>query len=141
MKRYDWETKHRPLMTDQLIPFLQSKGVDETFAMMGFCYGSWLTMTAYNDETIASHVTCGLHYHPSSELMEKTTFGGDDIALCHGRHKPQLVHATKHESDNWKPADGAAHRALEANGNVPEVRYTLAPDSQNHGFMSRCAWM
>ena len=133
-KKFPWETNGKQLYTEQIIPFLSSKGVDK-FALMGFCYGSWYTMRACNEDEIAKHVTCGIHFHPSVELIEKT-FGGDDVALCATAQKPQMLHATKNESDNWKP-NGAAHKLLEENDKVEEVQYSIAPTSQSHGFMTR----
>lgn len=135
VRRFPWDTKQRFLFKDQLIPFLQSKGI-EKFALLGFCYGTWLALRACNDEDIVDHVTCAIHFHPSVEVME-TFFGRkEDVALCKTAQKPQLFHATKNESANWKP-NGTAHRALEENPNVPEVQFTLAPNSQSHGFMTR----
>jgi dienelactone hydrolase len=135
MKTFPWETSGKLVFTEQLIPFLQSKGI-EKFAMMGFCYGSWTIMKACNEESIVEHVTCGIHFHPSSEGVEKTVFGRDDIALCTTCAKPQMIHATKMESDNWKP-NGAAHKALQENDKVSDVEFSLAPPSQSHGFMTR----
>jgi dienelactone hydrolase len=134
VKRYPWSEKHQYLFKDQLIPFLQSKGI-EKFALMGFCYGCWIIMKACNDDVIAEHVTCGIHYHPSAEAIE-STFGGNDIDLCKTVKRPQLIHATKNESSKWKPG-GAAHKALEENENCPEVQFSLAPKTQSHGFMTR----
>ncbi|CAB9526347.1 Dienelactone hydrolase family protein [Seminavis robusta] len=135
IQRYPWDGNLQYLCKDQLIPYLQSKGV-EKFAMMGFCFGSWMILKACNDDAIAEHVTCGIHFHPASELMEKNHFGGDDVGLCRTCKGPQLIHATKNESANWKP-DGAAHKALEENENVQEVQFTLARNTQSHGFMTR----
>ncbi|CAE7218610.1 unnamed protein product, partial [Symbiodinium natans] len=135
MKRYPWDGNLECLCKDQLIPYLRSKGV-EKFAMLGFCYGSWIIMKACNDDAIAEHVTCGIHFHPASELLEKTAFGRDDVGLCRTCKRPQLMHATKQESDNWKP-DGAAHKALQENENVPEVQFSLARSTMSHGFMTR----
>ena len=135
LKQYPWDAHHQPLITKQLLPYLASKDVAK-FAMIGMCYGSWLTMKCCNDPEIVQHVSCGIHYHPSSELMEKSTFGRDDIALCQRCSKPQLIHATKNESDAWKP-NGKAHQAFIDNPNVPEIQFSLAPNTQSHGFMTR----
>lgn len=135
MRRYPWESKIQPMIVNHLIPYLENKGV-KRFAMLGFCFGSWVIMKACNDDAIAPRVTCGIHFHPSSELIEKTAFKRDDIALCHGCRQPQLIHATKHESNKWKP-NGAAHAALQDNPSVAEVQFSLAPQSQSHGFMTR----
>ena len=134
-KQFPWEPNGKRLYTEQIIPFLASKGVDK-FALMGFCYGCWFVMRACGeDDIVKQHVTCGIHFHPSTELVEQT-LGGDDIALCASCKKPQMVHATKGESCNWKP-NGKAHKLLEENNNVPEVQYSIAPSSQSHGFMTR----
>lgn len=58
------------------------------------------------------------------------------MGLCSTCGKPQMIHATKDESDNWKP-NGAAHKVLQENEYVPEVKFTIAPLSQKHGFMTR----
>ena len=47
-----------------------------------------------------------------------------------------MIHSTQQESKKWKP-DGAAQKALEENDDVSEVRFTIAPKSQMHGFMTR----
>ncbi|KAG7352572.1 dienelactone hydrolase family protein [Nitzschia inconspicua] len=135
LRKYPWETSGRLLFTEQLIPFLQSKGINK-FAMMGFCYGCWMIMKACNDPGIVEHVTCGIHFHPSTEMVERSVFGRDCIVLCETCAKPQMIHATKHESDNWKP-NGAAHNALQKNEKVSDVEFSLAPFSQSHGFMTR----
>ena len=93
-------------------------------------------MKACKDPDVVDHVACGIHFHPSVELIEKKAFGMDDIELCRSCKKPQLVHATKDESENWRP-NGAAHQALQENPNVSEVQFSLAPSSQSHGFMTR----
>lgn len=123
------------LFTEQLLPLLKSKGV-ASFAMMGFCYGSWMIMKACNDPDIVDHVTCGIHFHPSVELFEKNGFGRDHIVLCSNCSKPQMIHATKDKRDNWKP-NGAAHKALQENGKVADVEFVIAPSSQSQGFMTR----
>jgi Dienelactone hydrolase family len=135
LRKFPWESSGKLLFTEQLLPLLKSKGV-AGFAMMGLCYGSWMIMKACNDPDIVDHVTCGIHFHPSVELVEKKGFGRDDIALCSNCSKPQMIHATKDESDNWKP-NGAAHKALQENGKVADVEFTIAPSSQSHGFMTR----
>lgn len=61
------------------------------------------------------------------QAVEKS-FGRDGVALCATCQKPQMLHATKDESDNWKPT-GAAHKLLEENDKVSEVQYSLAPSS------------
>ncbi|KAL3918066.1 MAG: hypothetical protein SGARI_007563, partial [Bacillariaceae sp.] len=133
-KQFPWDTNGKQLYTEQVMPFLAAKGVDK-FALMGFCYGSWYTTRACNEDEIAKHITCAIHFHPSVELIEKF-FGGDDVSLCGTCQKPQMIHATKDESDNWKP-NGAAHKLLEENDKVTEVQFTIAPPSQSHGFMTR----
>lgn len=134
MKRYPWEGNLEYLFKDQLLPFLKTKGVEQ-FSLIGFCYGTWMACKACSDEIIVEHVTCAIHFHPSVELVEKA-HGKDDLALCSTCKRPQMLHATKNESTNWKP-EGAAHQLLKENENVPEVQFTLAPSSQNHGFMTR----
>jgi dienelactone hydrolase len=134
VKKFPWETSGKLLFTEQLIPFLKSKGV-EKFALMGFCYGTWMTMKACNEPGIVEHVTCGIHFHPSTEKVEKC-FGRDDIKLCTTCAKPQMLHVSKNESDDWKP-NCAAHKALQGNDKVADVEFSLAPSSQNHGFMTR----
>lgn len=136
-RKYPWDTKHKPLFVNHLIPFLQSKGI-EKFALLGFCYGSWISMKACNEEAVVKHVTCAVHYHPGIELLEKNVFGNKDggVGLCRTCQRPQLIHSTKNESDDWKP-DGAAHKLLLENDQVPEVQFSLAPQNQSHGFMTR----
>lgn len=133
----DWATTIKPLWMDQLIPYLESKGCGDQFAMMGFCFGCWIVLQASQDTDLAHRVTCGVSFHPSVEGVEQA-FGNihGDIDLCHRCRTPQMVHATKSESVAWKP-DGAAHQALQLNTNVAEVQFRQAPLTESHGFMTR----
>lgn len=133
-KANDWDTRIKPLFVDQLIPYMESKGVPK-FAIVGFCYGAWTVFQASQDADVAPHITCGISFHPSVEGVQKA-FGKDDIDLCRRCTRPQMVHATKSESDSWKP-NGKAHEALQANPNVTEVQFQQAVSTESHGFMTR----
>jgi dienelactone hydrolase len=123
---------------DQLVPFLESMGCSK-FAMIGFCYGSWVVFKACScsSSELSKRITCGLHFHPAVAPIEKDIFGRNVLDLCKACTQPQLVHVTRQEPKSWQPG-GAAHQVLQHNPNVmSNLSFTLAPSTVAHGFMTR----
>merc|ERR1740117_596551 len=116
------------LVMDCVVPWMRQKGATK-FASIGFCWGAYGAQCCGKFPEVFS---CVAAFHPSTEGVCKTN-KEDDIALCRAIKVPQLVLATRMESDKWKP-NGAAQRACEEDGTKT---IWLLEEKQKHGFMMR----
>ncbi|CAK8993386.1 Hypothetical protein SCF082_LOCUS3484 [Durusdinium trenchii] len=112
-KSFAWET----YMWLSCFVMGKMKGVS-SFAAVGFCWGTYGAMkcAAYPDawarrEVPWAEFKCCAGFHPSTEGFCKNT-GEDDLEVCRSIKCPQLMIATKSESEKWRP-NGEAHKACE----------------------------
>jgi len=85
--RFPFETVLRPILVDDIIPWLkQEKGVTKV-GLAGFCFGSWVV---FHVSAIAGAVDCGVNFHPSLRLEEMCWQGSTD-GLAQNVTCPQLL--------------------------------------------------
>lgn len=127
-KSFAWETYMKQKVMGELVPWMKMKGVS-SFAAVGFCWGTYGAMkcAAYPE------FKCCAGFHPSTEGFCKNT-GEDDLEVCRSIKCPQLMIATKSESEKWRP-NGEAHKACEMA--LPGKVTWHLQDNAMHGYMTR----
>mmetsp|Transcript_52581 Transcript_52581/g.97347 ORF Transcript_52581/g.97347 Transcript_52581/m.97347 type:complete len:273 (+) Transcript_52581:54-872(+) len=127
-RTFAWDAYMRQKVVDEIMPWLSAKGA-RNFGAVGFCWGTYGAMKCGS----LSQFKCCVGFHPSTEGFCKAS-KEDDLQVCKDIKCPQLMLATKSESDRWKP-NGAAHKACEEV--LPgKIRWELQ-DGVMHGYMTR----
>ena len=133
MGEFPWDSDLVPCFKEQILPYLKEKGDVTKFAIGGFCWGSWVTGKFCADPELSKYATCGIHWHPSVEMVEQH-FKGDDIQVAKDAKCLQYVLATPMEPKNWQP-EGAAHEAYVEKLSADKVVFEAT--KEQHGFMTR----
>lgn len=133
LQRHSWDNSSGDIFNKTTEYFLSEKGV-ESFALLGFCWGSYIAFKACGEANHRIRILCNLSCHPSVHSLAGR-FNEKEIDIVERVNCPQFVAATKNEPSSWKP--GGEIQSLLSKKAFAQHNEFVVYDQMSHGFVTR----
>ncbi len=133
IQRHGWDNSSGGIFNKTTQFFIQQRNV-QSFALLGFCWGSYIGFKACGEAVHKERIFCNLSCHPSVSTIGGR-FSEKDTDIVELVNCPQFVASTKQEPASWKPG-GEIHQLLNKKSFATLNEFHLF-DKENHGFVTR----
>ncbi len=131
--RHGWDHSSGGIFNKTTQFFIQQRNV-QSFALLGFCWGSYIGFKACGEAVHKDRIFCNLSCHPSVVTVGGR-FNERDTDIVELVNCPQFVASTKGEPASWKPG-GEIEAQLQRKPFAASNEFYVY-EEEVHGFVTR----